>query len=213
VALFAASKIGPRGPEAQHLLSGIAICGVCENYLWRGKGGRQKDGSFYTVYLCRNGAHTARNKDVLDGVITSVVEGLLTSPESLAAMAEKPEGPDPAAVAELAALQKRLAAVEEQLIDGTMPAATGARVATRLAERIAALEQATAPVFTEPIVQKLATAPDPVKLWRSLPLAQKREFIRAVMTIRIERVGRGRWHAKEDGVIITPRRGLISQSR
>jgi site-specific DNA recombinase len=37
-------------------------------------------------------------------------------------------------------------------------------------------------------------------------LVRKREFIRAEMTIKIERVGRGRWHAKEDGIIITPRR-------
>lgn len=206
VALFAAGKRGPRGPEPQHLLSGIAICGVCDNYLWRGKGGRQKDGSFYVVYLCRNGAHTARNKDVLDGVITSVVEGLLASPESRAAMAEKPAGPDPAALTELKKLKDQLEAIEDQMTNMTMPADVGARVATRLAERIAAAEAATAPVFTNPIVEKLATAPNPVKMWRSLPLAQKREFIRAVMTIRVERVGRGRWHAKEDGVIITPRR-------
>jgi site-specific DNA recombinase len=62
-------------------------------------------------------------------------------------------------------------------------------------------------------VREVATAPDPVATWRSLPLASKREFIRAVMTIKIEHVGRGRWHAKEDGIIITPRRASHNRSR
>ncbi|MEC4857127.1 hypothetical protein R2325_16240 [Mycobacteroides chelonae] len=91
------------------------------------------------------------------------------------------------------------------MAENKMPADVGARVATRLTERIAASEAAAAPVYTEPIVRELATAPDPVALWRSLALPQKREFIRAVMTVKIERVGRGRWHAKEAGIIITPR--------
>ena len=55
-----------------------------------------------------------------------------------------------------------------------------------------------------PVVREIASAPDPLAAWRALPLAHKRAFIRAVMTIRIERIGRGRWHAKEDGIIITP---------
>jgi site-specific DNA recombinase len=85
-----------------------------------------------------------------------------------------------------------------------MPADVGARVATRLAERIAELEKATAPTFIEPVVRELATAPDPVAMWRSFPLTHRREFIRAVMTIKVERVV-SRWHAKESGIVIDSR--------
>ncbi|MBN7403657.1 recombinase family protein [Mycobacteroides abscessus subsp. abscessus] len=204
VALFATRKSGPRGSEPRHLLSGIVTCGVCENYLWLGKGGRKKDGSHYDVYSCQN-RHAARNKQALDEVITSVIEGMLASPEALAALAAPPPDPSPSAVAELEELKRQLRGVEDQMAENKMPADVGARVATRLTERIAASEAAAAPVYTEPIVRELATAPDPVALWRSLALPQKREFIRAVMTVKIERVGRGRWHAKEAGIIITPR--------
>lgn len=81
-------------------------------------------------------------------------------------------------------------------------------MATRLAERITALEQATAATFIEPIVRQLATAHDPVGMWRNLPLAARREFIRAVMTIQVKRVT-SRWHAKEAGVVISPRRNTL----
>lgn len=213
VALFTARKSGPRGPEPRHLLSGIITCAVCDAYMWWGKGGRKKDGSHYDVYSCRD-HHTARNEQALDEVITSVVEGMLSSPEALTALATPPADPDPGAIAELAELKRQLQAVEDQMTDNKMPADVGARVATRLAERIAAAEAATAPVYIEPIVRELAAAPDPVTLWRQgLDLAQRREFIRAVMTIKIERVGRGRWHAKEAGVIITPHRVVSTTSR
>ncbi|CAN5464158.1 recombinase family protein [soil metagenome] len=210
VALFAARKSGPRGPEPRHLLSGIATCGVCDGHLWWGKGGCKKDGSHYDVYSCRN-HHTARNEQALDDVILAVVEGILSSPESLAALAAPPAEPDSTAKADLDELQRQLQAVEDQLTENKMPAEVGARVATRLAERISEAEAALAPVFTDPVVRQLATAPDPLTAWKALPLTQQRAFIRAVMTIRIERVGRGRWHAKEAGVIVTPLRSAESR--
>ena len=204
VAMFAARKSGPRGPESRQLLSGIATRGVCDGYLWWDKGGRKKDGTHYGVYACRE-HHTALNEETLNDVIRAVVEGILSSPESLAALAAPPTEPDGTAKTDLDELRRQLQAVEDQMIENKMPAEVGARVATRLAERIAEAEAALAPVFTDPVVRDLATAPDPVAAWKVLPLAQQRAFIRAVRTIRVERVGRGRWHAKEAGDIVTPR--------
>ncbi len=211
VAFFAARKSGPRGPEPVHLLSGILVCGPCGGLMWRGKGGRMKDGSHYDVYSCR-GHCVGRNLQAVDEVITAVVEGILSTPESRAVLAEPPAEPDSTAKARLAELEAQLAAVEDQMTDNRMPADVGARVATRLTERIAEARTASRPEFTNPVVREVATAPDPVAMWRSLPLARKRQFIRAVMTVKIERVGRGRWHAKEDGIIVTPRRAPATKS-
>lgn len=206
VALFAARKTGPRGPEPRNLLSGILACSVCGLPMWRGKGGRKKDGSHYDVYSCRSHC-VGRNLQAVDEVVTAVVEGILSTPEARAELAASPAAqPDSTASVRLDELEAQLAAIEDQMADNRMPADVGARVATRLTERIAEARAAAAPTFTNPVVREVATAPDPVGLWRSLPLVQKREFIRAVMIIKIERVGRGRWHAKEDGIIITPRR-------
>jgi site-specific DNA recombinase len=93
VALFAARTTGPRGPEPLHLVSGIAVCAVCEDKIWRGKAGRKKDGSPYVVYKCRKGC-VGRNLGQVDAVILAVVEGILGTPEMLAALAAPPAEPD-----------------------------------------------------------------------------------------------------------------------
>lgn len=213
VALFAGRRTGPRGAPVKYLLSGIARCAVCGDHLWRARSGRRKDGSNYEVYQCKTHC-VGRNMAAIDAVINSVVEGVLTSPESLAALAEEP-ATDPTAPARLAELRKRLEDVENEIAEGRMPAGTGARVATRLEAQIAEMEAETAPVFTDPVVRELATAPDPVTTWRELPLESRREFIRATMTITVDRVGH-RWHAPTEGITITPvtpshSTGIVSQ--
>lgn len=214
VALFAARRSAPRGTGPRHLLSGIAVCAKCEEPMWRHTGGKLADGSRSVVYTCRD-RHAARSQAVVDNAVLAVIEGILTTPAALAALATAPDLPDTtaAAKAELADLKGQLQAVEDRMADLSMPAEVGARVATRLGARIAELEAAAAPVFTDPVVRELATAPDAVKAWRSLPLEQKREFIRAVLVVTVAPVGkgRGRWNGnKEEGITVTPRHTLVS---
>lgn len=204
VALFAGRKTGPRGVPVKHLLTGIARCAVCGEYVWKARGGRRKDGGNYEVYQCKSHC-VGRNMQATDGVILGVVEGILTTPESLAALAEVPAS-DPTAPARLAELRQRLEDVENEIAEGRMPPSTGARVATRLEAQIADVEAEATPVFTSPVVRDLATAPDPMALWGELSLIARREFIRSTMTITIDRVGRGRWHKPSDAITITPRR-------
>lgn len=203
VAMYAARSTGtqPRGSEPRYLLTGIATCAVCGDKLQRAKV------KGVSTVSCP-GRHLGRKMETIDAVVTRVIESVLSTPEALAAMADSSS--DTAAVtaarAQLAELQKRLEAVEEQIIDGTMPAATGARITTRLSEQIAEAEAAAAPVFTSGVVADLAAAPDPVATWRTLPLTAKREFIRTTMTIKVHRIGKGRWHDPEAGIVIDPRR-------
>lgn len=207
VAMFAARRAAPRGPGPRHLLSGIAVCAECDTAMWRHTGGKLADGTRSTVYSCRH-RHAARSQAVVDAAVLAVIEGILTTPEALAALATAPEEPASMAAAkvELTELQRQLSAVEDKMADLTMPADVGARVAARLSDQIEAAKAAATPVFADPVVRELATAPDALAAWRALQLGQKRDFIRAVLTIKIERVGRGRWHAKEAGIIVTPRR-------
>jgi site-specific DNA recombinase len=204
VALFAARKSGPRGKAAVHLLSGIATCALCGDPMWRRWGGKKKDGSSWPVYGCLK-VHNARHQPVVDAAVVAVIESMLETPDLLAALAETP-ATDPIAPARLAELREQLEAVENKMVEGKMPIATGGRVATRLEAQIAMAEAAAAPVFTDPIVKSIATDPDPIAVWRSLPLVSQREFIRAVLVIEIEPIGRGRWHDKRAGITITPRR-------
>lgn len=49
---------------------------------------------------------------------------------------------------------------------------------------------------------------DPVGLWRSLPVARQRDFIKAVLEIKVTKIGRGRWHDKLADITITQRSPL-----
>ena len=210
VALFAGRASGPRGTGPAHLLTGIATCAECKEPMWRRKGGRKKDGGAWIVLACPT-THCARRMDLVEESVHAVVEGILTTPEALAALAEVPDV-DTTAPARLAELREQLATVEIEMLEQRMPIATGARVATRLEAMIAEAEAATAPVFTEPVVRQLATAPDPVAMWRSLPLLAQRDFIKAVLVVEVQRIGKGRWHDKRAGISITPRRPRVEQS-
>jgi DNA invertase Pin-like site-specific DNA recombinase len=214
VAVFAARRAAPRGAGPRHLLSGIAVCTECGDVMWRHTGGKLADGSRSVVYTCRH-RHAARSQAVVDAAVLAVIEGILASPEALAALATAPEEPASTATsakADLAELERQLAAVEDKMTDLTMPADVGARVAARLSEQIEAAKAAATPVFADPVVRQVATAPDALAAWHGLPLTQQRDFIRAVLTIEIAPVGRGRWHAKEAGITVTPRRGLSATS-
>ncbi len=205
IALFAARQTGPRGMPVKYLLTGIAKCDECGAGLVRRKSGKRAGGEVGIVYACGASRHVGRNMDDVDAAVLEVIEAILTNPDALAAMAAPRPELDSTATVRLAELRDRLVAVEEQIIDGTMSPATGARVATRLEQQIAELEAATAPVFTDPVVAEVASAPDPVAMFRSLPLPQQREFIRATVTVTIERIGKGRWHDRRAGIRVEPR--------
>lgn len=207
VALFAGRQTGPRGVPVKYLLSGIATCTVCGEPVRRHSAGIRKTGGRYDVYGCPS-RHFGRAMKPIDDLVVQVVEGIIGSPEALAELAEAPET-DPTAPARLADLREQLEAVETEITEGRMPASTGARVATRLEALITEAEAAATPVFTDPVVRELATAPDPIATWRAMELEKRRHYIRATMTIEIERVGH-RWHAPSDGITITPRRRVLT---
>ena len=202
VALYAARATGtrPRGSKPVHLLTRIAVCAVC---------GEPTEGAKvrgHRALTCPS-RHMGRRMDIIDAEVTKVIEAILSTPETMAAMAETPGDPvaTAAAGARVDELRDRLAAIEEQLIDGTMPAATGARITARITAQIAEAEAAAAPVYESPVVRDLATAPDPVAAWHALPLENKREFIRATLVVTVGPVGPGRWHAPNANLTVEPR--------
>lgn len=204
VAMFAARKTGPRGNQPKHLLSGIAVCAICGDALWRTKGGKAHGGNHY-VYGCKKGKHVARSVIDLDAAVLEVVNALLADPVMLAEWTRPPEA-DPTVAVRLAKLIEQRDGVEAQLAEMKMPAASGARVLAKLEEQIAAAEKAVVPVAVDPAVAEIADSDDPIATWEALPLLGKRTFIRAVMSVTVDRIGPGRWHDRRRGIDIEPRR-------
>ena len=205
-ALFAARKSGPRGMPVKHLLTGIAVCAQCRKPLRRNLGAQDRvNGGRYVVLACPDG-HVARKMDAVNQAVTDVIEALIGTPEARQAFTQQAsETPDRAAADEqLRALTERLAAVEDEILEGRMPASTGARLSTRLTEQIEEARAATATVYTSRIVTDVMNADDPAVAWKALEIADKREFLRSTVNVTLDRVGKGRWHDRRDGITVTP---------
>lgn len=203
VALFARKQTAPRGPATKYLLTGIATCGVCEAPLQMRQQAsvpaakKRADGKLW-FYGCEHG-HVGRDKTKVDRAVTEVVVALLSDPAALAKLAETLPEPDSGGD-DADDLRDRLRAAADAYEAGKLSIEMLAAVEARLLPRIEAAEQRNRGRYPSPIVAKVATAPDPRAVWKSLPLEDKREFLRATMRVVVNRV-RSRW---ELGVEVHP---------
>lgn len=187
IALFA-GRVASRGTAPRHLLSGIAQCGVCDGPLHVRSSG----------YSCERG-HVARKEAKVDDAVTKVIVALLSSAENLAKLtAPVPVPTSP--TEDVAALQAQLDAAADRHVAGKLSLDMLARLEARILPRIKAAQVVHHDRFPAPVVARVAAAPDPQQAWKSLPLDDKRDFIRATMNVIVDPVS-SRW---ELGVNVTP---------
>jgi site-specific DNA recombinase len=173
-----------RDSAIKHLLSGVAVCGVC--------GGRlrvQKNRGF-RAYLCVDGFHVSRREDYVDGLVEGVTVARLQKPDVLALMADAGDDTVAAALAEARANRARLDGFYDAAAAGELTPAALARVEARLLPEIAATER-RAQRATVPAVVAETAGPDAERRWAALSLPQRRELIDTLMTVRVHPTGRG----------------------
>ncbi|MBT8162619.1 MULTISPECIES: recombinase family protein [Arthrobacter] len=188
---------------ARHLLTGIAVCGVCGGGVIPGKQNKgsqtfDDDGNplprrHYAIYVCKgapglSGSHVAMKEEHLDLVVVEMVLERVKRPDFLARVGRQGEGVD----AERQALLDEIEEHREYLEAVRKQAAARKRLdllfdqEDRIRPLIVAaqkrLEHLTA---TDPLVLDLAKAEDVRAAWERLELASKRRIIRALMTPRI----------------------------
>ncbi|WP_415855633.1 recombinase family protein [Sinomonas sp. G460-2] len=169
------------GAEPVHLLSGVAICGVCG-----GKTQRLVNRGKYASYICKDKHCVSRRQDLTDEFVSEVVRGFLSRPDALEAInAQAMDQPDvSAAVQDLKELRARLEALYEQAADGSLSAAGLARVEGTVLERIAAAEDRLESLRS-PARLTIADPAATAARWDSLPLLERRAIIRELMVVRI----------------------------
>lgn len=167
------------GSEPRHLLSGIAVCGVCGGQIIalmnRGK---------YPKYSCRYGYCVSRNQTKTDELVTAVVKGLLTRPDSIEAIHAEAAPDVTGAAQEVRELEARLEGLYAQAADGSLSPAGLAKVESAVLARLDAARERLRSLRTP---QRI-TIPDPADTaarWDALPLLDRREIIRALMEVRI----------------------------
>lgn len=190
----------PRMPDtaARHLLSGVAVCGVCGGSVTviRPHG--------YRTYTCRRLHCVARSEKLLDAYVVDRVLALIEQRSDLTDPDDDTR-PDLAALrADLDALTQRMDTLAEQAAKGQISPAMLAKIEARLLPQIHAAETRIRALRLPRALAGLDTT-DPAGLWDSLALAARRALIRELVTVKVLPTQRGARGIRPGSVEITPR--------
>lgn len=167
------------------LLTGLAICGVCEQTVHRGGGAH----AGVPTYRCTSGAHVARKSEPVDEYVTEVAIGRLT--QSDAAQLWTAEQPDASGLmVEADILRQELAGIDQDRTDGLIDRVRWRAMNERVTRR---LDEVRAQIAAAGTTSPLAiVASDDVRgAWLALSVAQRRNIVAALMTPVLHLPGRG----------------------
>jgi site-specific DNA recombinase len=173
-----------RDSAIRHLLSGIAVCGVCDGRI------RVQKNRGFLAYLCVDGFHVSRRQDQADALVEAVTVARLQRPDILELLTDDDDEAVIAALTEAREKRARLDGFYDAAAAGNLSPAALARIEATLLPEIAAAERRAQRVGLPPLVADTA-GPSAADRWDALSLPQRREVIKALMTVRILPTGRG----------------------
>lgn len=181
-----ARKTHHSGSTPVHLLSGIAVCGVCGKELrWFGPKSVKTP-----TYQCPDN-HVRRRADRLDELVTAAMLAYLSDPRARTALSEGDETTNVgAALAEARELRQRLDSFYDQAADGSLSPAALTRIEAKLLPRIEQAEAAARQAVLDPAIAHVVAASmasgDASVVWEALPLEDQRAAIRSALTVRVD---------------------------
>jgi site-specific DNA recombinase len=188
------------GNGRRWLLSGIARCGICGNFLTGSTTGSSR-GTSRPVYRCRTkGLHVGRAAQTLDDHVSGFVTAFLCKPEITAAIEAAMPSPG------TAFLRSELAAVEAELLGLADMAGTRQITALQLARStrplLAEKESLEAKIAaaSRPAVLSPFADGDPHEVWDCMPLASRRAVIAELFTITVNPAPKGRTRGWRPGM-------------
>ena len=173
-----------RDSAIKHLLSGIAVCGVC--------GGRcrvQKNRGFL-AYLCVDKFCVSRSEVDVDDLVTEVTVRRLERPDLADVLTQTADAETSTALAEAREKRARLEGFYDAAAAGELTPAALGRIEARLLPEIEAADRRARAAVTSPLVAATAGI-DARARWAKLSLPQRREIISTLMVVRIMPTVRG----------------------
>ena len=185
------SVANPRGPSPRHLLSGIAHCGEC--------GARMKAATNMNriprAYICRTEGcmRVTAAADRVDERVVAVLMALFERPDFQGALADAhrrretaaARGPDVASL--IAEKEAEIDAVEELREAGELTLRAYAAETKRIEEGVKRLRSQQAGRVSSPALRRLLTAATLQDGWNKADLMDRREVVRLLLDVTIER--------------------------
>lgn len=166
-----------RGPEPVHLLTGIAVCGLCSAPMSRMKNTK------YPSYVCSQHFHVGRNQTNTDLYVESVMVGGLSDPSLLGSIGVASADAAPY-FEEARKLRLRLDGFTSEAIKGNLTHSRLGQIESELLPMIAKAEERARSSMTAPMVAE-AVGPDAAEKWEKYTVVRKRDLIRALATVTI----------------------------
>lgn len=174
------------GPGRRWLLSGIARCEVCGDWL-RGTGSSSGSGKgTYPAYRCRTGKHVVINAEILDGYIGAVVVERMRRPDAARAFTVR-SADTTAASTRSKVLRTRLDALADNI---EIDERTLARRSRALRAELDTVQQQIADAARTTVLGAFAGR-DPGVVWEGLDLDGRRAVVGILMTVTVTRTTRG----------------------
>ncbi|QZH68315.1 recombinase family protein [Mycolicibacterium farcinogenes] len=167
-----------------HLLSVLALCGVCDSPMVVGKSKPYK-GKSKPIYRCR-AAHVLRDQASVDDLVTQLILARLALPDAADLLAE-PERADKAraAAARVQELQDRLNDAAGAYASGALTLAQLTTINTALLPQIEEAQGIAATPDRAKVLRDLVTAPDPATVWEAMAPEQRRAVVDLLLVVRI----------------------------
>lgn len=185
-----ARRTNHRGPEPRHLLTGIALCGVCGATMrYGGSPNTYRTGA---RYLCNAKNCVGRKVEPVDLLVTETILARLERKDAIKLLAPKRSNSElKAALVEADTLRQRLASFVDQAADGKISAASLATIEAKLLPQIEAAEAKAQTHVESPLVAKLAS-PDARAIWENFSVADRRTVVKSLITVTINKtIARG----------------------
>ncbi|MEV7457980.1 recombinase family protein [Pseudarthrobacter oxydans] len=180
-------RTAPDDLNAKYLLSGILVCGKCGRKMFASP--YKNKGRLIMIYRCFGGLCMQRRLDLVDEYVEGVTVGILSRPDAAGLFANAEAAGQ--LRREATDLRDRRDTLASLLADGLMSAASVREQAGKLSKALAEIERAiTAAEHLNPAAGVIG-AEDVAEAWRELPLANKRQVIRALMSLTVLPAGKG----------------------
>lgn len=175
----------------KHLLSGIAVCGVCGRSMGTTVR-RLKSGGNRPVYACkRQGCMgIVRDLEQTDALVVDVITRRLSRPDAAAALA-RPSVDTEALRDQINALRAQIAAAEAEYDEGLIDGRRLKGRIERVSEKLQPLENRLLGSNTARVLDGLAGAPDAPERFAALGLDRQRAVISTLCEVTIETQSKG----------------------